>query len=224
MKQNKISSELGFTMLELLFVLGIFVVFATLVLTNFTGIRSKRNLKIAQNELVSNIQKAKSYSLSARTVNGDPAKVYMIKFDINNPRSYWLQAIVSSAQGGISTDIAYDDGSSTLNKPSLEKINLPTGISIKSWDFEQPSGNQVPTPSCIQLAFALPFGRLYMDGNNDADGLCDVFATPSVIYGNLSLLGQRANSKLVIRLQRDDSPDDEKLITIYGISGRIEAQ
>jgi prepilin-type N-terminal cleavage/methylation domain-containing protein len=160
--QLKIAHNLGFTLMELLVVVSIMVILASIMVLNLAGQRASRDLKIAQNELVSNIRKTQSYTLSSRILpNGDIAQYYLLKFDLSQPTQYSIVAI--------------SNVSSAPRLQNVETINLPPNIQIASATASSiyavtvsRSLNPVFQPTytnCALLAFAAPYGKvIFNDG------------------------------------------------------------
>ncbi len=165
-------SRRGFTLIELLVVLTIFLIILGVMLANFAGLRTARNLKIAQNELVSNIRKVQSYTLSSRALNGiKSVQYYLMKFDSATPDRYFIQAI-------------YDASTSPKLVSNVETIFLPQNIRLASstavlidrpplqfpsaasdtTDIKPENNN---TSSCTLLAFRLPFAKVIINGGKD---------------------------------------------------------
>lgn len=216
-KQKQAEKQSGFTLLEMLFVVGILAMFYGLVLTNFGRARTPQQLRSAQNELVSQIQKLRSYSLSGRRIFNLPAKYYILRLDrTSSPAGYVVQGIAYDPTAQV--DRFYIGSPSD---PNIETIPLPQHITIKSLELYQKdltnpaTGYVTTTPSCVQVAFAVPYGRTYIADCN--------FGTIDLIYNDPPTLNLRANSTLTVRLQRSDSTTDERRVTIYGLSGRVEA-
>ena len=86
----RVESERGFTLTELLVVLAIMGVFFGLILANYAGMRGKRDIKIAQNELTTNIRKVQSYALSSRDTSVGPVKLYVLKFVTTTQSQYLI--------------------------------------------------------------------------------------------------------------------------------------
>ena len=200
------NTQEGFTLLEMLVVIGIMGLVASIFVVNFAAFRGPRNLRIATNELVTNLRKIQSYTLSSRNTSaGKSVKYYMIKFNnaAGNNTSYQVQSINS------------DDTFSS----ALETINLPDGIIVRprisapqGLQLEQPIGGTVsyPISNCTQVAFSLPFSRVYLDGS----------CTMNTLVNNLVNLVGIANSRLTIVLA-DTGTNTTSTIVVNGISGAI---
>ena len=125
--------EQGFTLIELIVVVAILGIVLGLVTVNIAGQRNARNLNIAQNELISNIRKIQSYTLSARNVFGNqPASYYVMKFDLANPTQYTIQSM-------------YDVTVSPKIR-DIETINLPKGITFSGINPIQIKDRKDPNP------------------------------------------------------------------------------
>jgi len=126
----------------LLVVLSIMSIIGFGVIANYAGTRSARNLHIAVNELVTNIRKIQSYTLSSRNLpNGSAPDFYLAKFDTNNAKQYVLEGM-------------YNTKSSPAYIVDIETIPLPQGVFI--------SGTSVGAAAagCTLAAFQLPFARI----------------------------------------------------------------
>lgn len=132
----------AFTLIELLVVISIMALLAGAVIANYAGRRSPRDLKIAQNELVTNIRKAQSYALSSRELNGTtPVQYYVLRFDTTSSTQYQIQAM-------------YNTQSSPAMLQKAETINLPTGVILGS-----PRINGSAS-ACVLIAFQLPYAKI----------------------------------------------------------------
>ncbi len=212
-------SESGFTLLEMLFVVGILAMFYGLILTNFGQSRAPQQLRNAQNELISNLEKIRSYSLSGRRLAGLSAKMYVLKIDrLANSRQYLIQGV------------AFDDTANAdrlffgASDPVLERIPLPQNISVKTLklykqDPTAPSSYITVYPDCVQVGFAVPFGKTHITECSNAPGA----APMEIMYDDPSALSLTGNATLTITLQRSDSTTDERLVVVRGVSGRINA-
>jgi prepilin-type N-terminal cleavage/methylation domain-containing protein len=115
-KNSKQNSQSGFTLVELLVVLAIMTLITATIVIDFTRQRGQRNLVLAKNEAITNIRKVQSYMLSSKNItpSNDPAKFYIITFDLATPHIYKVQAV--------SKDYEFYD--------NVETINLPTAVNI----------------------------------------------------------------------------------------------
>jgi len=220
----------GFTLIELLVVLAIMGIMLGLILANIAGQRGKRNLKIAQNELVSNIRKIQSYTLSARDVRpGVSPQYYLIKFDLNKPNQYFIQAIYDVENGGKVTNI--------------ESVKLPDGVRLADYSSancldsaicitNRPGILPSQTPSaCALLAFKAPFAKIITNDN------CSPASLPADPYDitnatndyteikNFTSNGGSASSDatMVIKLFELQSKTT-RTISVNGLSGLITFQ
>ncbi|MBI3231959.1 MAG: type II secretion system protein [Candidatus Doudnabacteria bacterium] len=143
----------GFTVIELAVVLAIMGILIGLVVVDFARQRPERDIKIAQNQLVTNIRKVQSYSLFSRNVgNVKPAQYYILKFDTSTPDRYVIQAI---------TDVY-----SAPTLVDMETVLLPKNIVLDTTSQLALTRPVVPlsvTAACALLAFKSPFGKAYMN-------------------------------------------------------------
>jgi prepilin-type N-terminal cleavage/methylation domain-containing protein len=220
----------GFTVIELLVVISIMGIMVGLLLINFGNERSARNLRIAQNELVSNIRKAQGYALSSRSLNGGmPAQFYILKFDASSlaeSTEYEIQAV-------------YDYFTATPKLEIIETVKLPGGVRIgpvtgnqstTGLYLERPIAPTSQYPTCALIAFRLPFANVITSGSctfanfssnsidNDAYRKIVDFIANSSAEGEVSL-----DSNLTIRLI-DDAGGQPRAVEIRGVSGKVTAQ
>ena len=164
-KSNKIYSQAGFTLVELLAVLAISSLLLGALVIDFAGQRGRRNLVLAKNETITNLRKVQSYMLSSRNISpGVPAKYYIATLT-SGSASYTIQAV--------DNDFMYHDNIETINLPS--KVNIST-LAIPS-DNGDRSGEaitiivdeqtiQATSYNCIQIIFSAPFGKMYTHGSD----------------------------------------------------------
>ncbi len=197
-KLSNTVSEAGFTLLELLVTLAILALFYGLILTNFSVWRGPQYVKVSANELITNASKIRSYALSARNLQGNPAKLYVLKFTTAQPGVYQVQGLAAGPSG----DVYYD---------AVETIRLPGGAVIQDITLVSPAG-ATTHPTCMQLAFALPFGRTHMNPSCDFDQP----KSPS----SLDALG---NAVLRVQIGRPGVSVTRTLV-VDGVTGRMEIQ
>lgn len=200
MKQiQNCKNQKGFTIVELLVVLAIMGLFLTAILVNYAGTRGLRNLRIAQNELATNIRKVQSYVLSSRDTTEGPVKYYVLKFDLATPTQYSLQAVQQD----------FDD----FFDP-VETFSLPTGITITGIDTQQPYGSSTIASECAQIAFSLPFNKMFLDTTCDIDG-----DSNSVIRDQGAM--ENLDNSLVTIIMHDPQSDTTRSVIINGVSGVV---
>lgn len=239
-KRTLWKSGAGFTLIELMVVLVIFVLIAGVILANYAGLRTARNLKIAQNELVSNLRKIASYTLSSRAINGTQAvQYYLLKLDAQVPDKYTIEAI-------------YDVTSSPKLAANVETINLPQGIKFSavapfvidrpdpniefpntipptgSKDVTAANGNTTP---CALVAYKLPFGNIIVNSGSDTlypsntgctfnNFVNDDYAKIKNFVANSPTNTAVKNSVLIITLSSADG-QLTKTVTVNGLTGSI---
>lgn len=208
----KLKQQKGFTIIELLVVIGIMGLMATLMVVQFNLTRSRRALNLAANELSTNIRKTQSYALSARDVAPSvPAKFYVLQFDFSQPSQYTILAVDTNFN----------------SRPTLvENIKLDTDVVLNSQMslVEQPINGfnggvgTITHPSCIQVLFGLPFARTYIIGSSSCTTSYINTAKDPVALAAL------ANSRAVIYLNNTRGTTYYKYSEINGLSGTIKSQ
>lgn len=196
------SYQTGFTLVELLVVISILALFYGLIVANFSVWRGPQYVKVAANELATNINKLHSYSLSARSIDGTPANYYIVQFNTGAANTtYPVQAISATTPNP------------TFVNP-VETIRFPGLVYVQELDYTNQS-NTVTKPACVQVVFALPYGRTYIDP------ACSFNAgSTSKLLGELDSL---ANTKLSIILGRPGI-SNTKTVTVDAATGRVEIQ
>ncbi len=212
----------GFTLIELLVSISIMVIISTLIIVNLAGLRAGQKLKIAENELVTNLRKVQNYTLTSRVVGGNQAvQYYIIKFDLSNPYQYVIQAM-------------YDVSSSPKLNDNIETIYLPSGIRFSSASpviITRPVSpfSQTPDPvsGCVLIAYKLPFAQTLLSNgckrNNFADASTDDYKNILNFVGNVTGLPGNtvsADSRIDIKLS-DEKGTITKTVTVQGVSGLI---
>lgn len=196
------ASQAGFTLVELLVVVSILALFYGLIVANFSVWRGPQSIKVAANELATNINKLHSYSLSARSINGTPANYYIVQFNTGTANvSYPIQAISATSP------------TPTFINP-VEIIRFPGLVYVKQLDYTNQAGT-VTSPACVQIVFSLPYGRTYIDPNCSFNS-----GSTSKLLGELDSL---TNTKLSIILGRPGIPDT-KTIMVDAATGRVQTQ
>lgn len=166
-KSLKIYSNLssGFTLLELMVVITIMTILTTVLVINLNSQKANREIKIAQNQLVSDLRKIMSYTLAARnTPSAQDAQFYLIKFDLTTPTKYYIQAI--------------SNASSNPRMETVETLNFPSGIKIGgltpiviSQRIAAPASQTLSGTNCALVSFAAPFGKTILNKGCNISGL-----------------------------------------------------
>lgn len=147
-------SNQGFTLMELIVVVAIMSVLAGAMVLNLAGQRSNRDLKLAQSQLVSNLRKIQSYTLSSRLLpSGQTAQYYAMKFNTSTPDRYTIQAMSNIS-------------SSPQRLQDLETIKLPVNIIISQVVISSRPNSpttQYLTNSCGLAVFSAPFGKIFFN-------------------------------------------------------------
>lgn len=208
LKQN-FRKNSGFTLMELLVVIGIMVLLATVLIINYNRQRGVRNLKIAQNELITNLRKTQSYILSARNSpsTGLPAKFYILRLGTVGAGTPAVNSIYRIQN--IDTNYAFGDP---------EQLLLPQGIVISGITVAR--GGTFVQAQCAQLMFSSPFGRLYTYYRTSDNNCGSIVVTDGVVQSPSQLLGL-VDSTVTITLQ-DTKSLATRTVVVSGVSGKVE--
>lgn len=230
---GKLQPQKGFTLIEMLVVLAIMAILASVLVLNLAGQRGKRDVQIAENELVSNIRQIQSNTLSARTLpSGQSAQYYFLKFDLQKPGQYTIQAAYNVSSNprlvDIQTVMLPPDVLIATITPGSYPVVIDRSATL---DTVNPSGpNQyLQTPNCSLLAFAAPFAKVLMNGG------CAIANTPNIASGddyyyiinfetnlpcpNVSCsVSTDSNMSITIT---NTSRSFSKTVTVYGITGAV---
>lgn len=183
----------GFTIIELIVVIAIMGVISTLFLVNYNGQRGPRNLKLAQNLLVTNIRKTQSYILSAKTINSNlTARYYQVRIDKNSNR-YLIYGLDT-------TNTAY----------LVETVNLPSGVTVSNIQYS-PVGGNPGNPSYALISFSSPYSKTYTYTSEDT---CTNYTDPSCL---LSI-----SDRLVTITLREAGTGGTKTVIVSGLTGKVE--
>jgi len=119
----------GFTIIELLVALGVFVVVTAMVVANFRAGGRSDELRIAAETLISNLRKAQNMSLSGQLTNGSsPPGGYGVYFKLSDTDRYIIFADLNGDLGYTAGE-ALPDGTIILPR-DIRILNIqPTAIS-----------------------------------------------------------------------------------------------
>lgn len=172
----------GFTLMELMVVLFIFVALTSFMVINLNSKRSSRDIKLAQSQFVSNIRKVQSYTLESRILpSGQSVQYYILKIDFQNPTQYQIQAITNASSNPKLETLE------TIKLPANIQFATPSPVSITE-RLATPSTQDLTGMSCILVAFSAPFGKVFFnDGcniTNPTTGIIDI-TNSSDDYGKI---------------------------------------
>lgn len=219
---QRASSLSGFTVIELLVVLVIMGIIMSVIVANIAGQRTNQKLRIAQNELVTNLRKIQSYALSSRNIQGNQSvQYYLMKIDLNNPRQYTIQAMYDVDSSPKLVDIETVQLPQGIRFALLEpiKITRPASVIPAEQKPSYPSG-------CALVAFRLPFAKIYFtDGCQRAnwDPLTDDYKKILNFVVNTSNYPVSVDSTAVFTIS-DDEGKVSKTVTLYGVNGLVTFQ
>ncbi|MDR3643041.1 MAG: type II secretion system protein [Candidatus Doudnabacteria bacterium] len=228
----KLQAQRGFTLIELMVVIVIMALLASVLVLNLAGQRAKRDVQIAENELVSNIRQIQSGTLSAKALPAaQSVQYYMLKFDLAKPGQYTIQAVYNVDTAPKLADIQ------TIYLPPDVVIAsaTPGGAAISISRQQNPVTQILPSTdgSCALLAYSAPFAKVLMSNtcvianppliskgddyysmvNFQTNQLCLASDDPSGC--NLS-----ADSTMTITLTNTDHTYF-KTVTVSGITGAV---
>jgi prepilin-type N-terminal cleavage/methylation domain-containing protein len=231
------NSSCGFTLIELMVVISIMVILATTLIINLAGQRSSRDVRIAENQLVTNIRKVQSYTLSARSLpGGQDVQYYVLKFNLSTPDRYTIQAVYN-----VNASPQMQDIETVLLPPNIIIASTTANTSAISISRSLNPTTQTlqSSPLCALIAFAAPFGKvIFNDGCSPASGypvpytlgLPDDYyakivnfegnAACSGSYGTPSICTASTDSIMSITI-RDTYNTVSKTVTINGITGSV---
>jgi len=158
-------NQKGYSLMEIIVVIFIISVAATIVVAQYSGIRNSKALSLGARQVANDVRVAQNYTFSALEAGGvNPSGGYGIRF-FKNSNSYIIFADKDS-------DKARDAGGSE----DFQTINLPNDVKITSLIIDANSYDE------IDVVFTSPYGEVYINGNNKDAG--DNFINLEVEIGN----------------------------------------
>lgn len=231
---NLIESGAGFTLIELMVVVTIMVLLVSVLVINLAGQRAPRDIRIAQNQLVSNIRLAQSYILASRLLpSGQSAQFYLVKLDLSKPTQYTIQAVYNVSTSPQLADVQ------TIRFPANIQLAATSPVfidrSLASDVYDPIAANRyLQTPAaggCALIAFAAPFGKVIFNGacnqaawdpsNDDYEKIVNFQAnTPCLSAGSPPLCTASTDSIMTITLT-DKANTISKTVTVNAITGGV---
>lgn len=209
-KKNLITSQFGFTVIELMVVFLILITLTSIVIVQWNSLTPNRTLNIAVNELVTQIRKVQSYASSSRNYANTPVKYYLMKF--TKGESYYSIDAVDAAAGN------------TYHR-SIESYNMPSSFYIDNIDFEDQDGKAAEENlACAWVVFSTVQSQAYFFQGDKVE--CDeISQLPSDDYATLfnpPVLANRASFNMKLRVKHV-TKELFKEITVHGLSGGVES-
>lgn len=169
------NSNSGFTLMELMVVVAIMVILATVLVLNLAGQRAKRDVTIAANQLVTDLRQAQSNTLSARRLADNSApQYYLVRFNLATPTQYSVLAM-------------YNVSNPPQQLQQVQTVTLPSDVRIAAISASMapiqifrsggifPSTQNIPgDDTCALVAFAAPFGKTILNAG------CQPASTPAI--------------------------------------------
>jgi len=141
----RLLKQKGFTLIELMVSVAIILILTSVVIAQFGPLSKSRNLKHSRDNMISDIRKVQSFSLSAKNVSGTtPSSAYGIILDTASANTYRLIA---------------EDNANPVNRTTLETIKLPENTYIKTISVKKSDGTIINTNS-LTIFFKVPYGRV----------------------------------------------------------------
>lgn len=220
-KNKKQQLNLGFTLIELLVVVAIMGSLVGFMIINLGQQRGARNLKLAQNQLVTDLRKIQSYTLSSRVLpNGQPVQYYLMRFDLSKPDRYSIQGI-------------YDKENTTNGRlKDVETVYLPQEV---TFDPVSPVTTSNPALSgnlkgCYLIAFKAPFARVIVNRGCDQIApvsdpyLIDNTDDYSKVVNFYSDTSVTSNDSVVVLKLKEARTGTTKTITVQAVNGLVTFQ
>ncbi len=163
--------EKGFTLVEMLVAIGIFVILGTVGLVSFMRNRRNTDLEASVSELASNVRKMQSYTRSGKSIDNpnipgpdlEVPRAYGISFDrINYPGQYKMYADFGTLSNWQYDEVDTGDGIDVLiDTYDLARNTLINYLSATNLRAEYER---------LDIVFEVPTSKLIISAFNAADG------------------------------------------------------
>jgi prepilin-type N-terminal cleavage/methylation domain-containing protein len=141
---NDINNQSAFSLIELLVAIAILVTLTSVFVANFQAQRNNLSVSGVANQLVSDLHKLQSFSLSSKDIiQGSPASSYSITFN-NNTTSY--------------NTVGYNNAIPPVPS-NLSTINFPPNVKIAALQVTKTDSSNV-APAAVAVTFKIPYGRV----------------------------------------------------------------
>lgn len=146
----------GFTMVEVVVLLAIFVLIASVVLASFPRLSQRINLQSSNQGLALSLRKAQNMAFAVRQVSGPTGRIappaYGVHVELGTPTSYIIFADIANP-GGVN-DNRYRPGDDVL----VETVALAPGVQIDGIISDIGGGNA--PQQVLNVAFTVPEARM----------------------------------------------------------------
>lgn len=171
-------SQPGFTLVEMMVVVAIFLIMTGVILINAPSVREKLSIELVAQELSINIRGTQVYGISTQgkiIIEDGVEKTifpsYGIYFDLNNPKEAKIFALPIG-----DNDLAFDP---VANSDAVaETYRIPEGYAIDSLNYFDEDGNKIPANKLV-TAFIRPSprARFAIGGEGENDAIQNVLIT-----------------------------------------------
>ena len=200
-----ICAQAGFTLIEMLVVIGIIVVISGVILANnarFGGVVQLQNLAY---DIALSIRQSQVYGISVQRFNSSTtfASAYGMHFALSSPNTYVLFGDVNSPTNGI-----YDPGGSIPE--IVQSTTIQSGYAISAL-YATPAGGVETSVTAIDITYRRPDPDAYISKNGEA---FTFDAKGKFTSGNLN-----EQARIVVRSPRGDLKN-----IIISSNGQISVQ
>jgi prepilin-type N-terminal cleavage/methylation domain-containing protein len=146
MTKTKLQQKKGFTLVELMVVMGIIALLSILGLAALYSIRSEAIVNSAASDLISNVRETQNRAFSVKKDGTDDTKVWALKVDAADNR-YYLESFIYNSN---LHDLDFKGG---VTDYAVQTYELPPAVSLEITrsDDVPVSGNR------LYITFAAPF-------------------------------------------------------------------
>lgn len=151
----------GFTLVEVVIVIGIFAVISAIILFNYSSFRSNTTVNTVAQEIALTVRKAQSYSLGLQApglLSGLPVKGYGVRFESNKPDQIVFFAEISPIDNQY-TVATPDCSAPAPGQECVEYYRIETGDIIQDIIVDGEVINLTDPSSSIDIIFKKPTGE-----------------------------------------------------------------
>ncbi len=195
----------GFTLVELMVVISIFMVISSLVIFNYGDFRSKVSLQNLTDDIALSVRKAQSFAIGARAIGTDFSNSYGVHFALNTNLPTPLAGSNKSFLMFSSIDKVYDDsgrsvcgdGASTSINECVELFKITTADIIKSIKSSDGTIATSGSSSSLDISFTRPNPRAYFCFKPNGATTCSLNVTSVDIIVSNGLSGTKEKTRTI---------------------------